>query len=374
MVDLEARGQEDSGAWCRREKGGFWIAFCAVFFYPIGWLVGRSRFEGQEHIPPTGGALVVANHVSHLDPIFSGLVVHKAAAGAAVPRQAQPVAHAGARLGRCAGSGQIPVYRETADAQQSLRDGARARCRTGKVVVIYPEGTITRDPDGWPMQARTGVARLALSAGRAGGARSCTGAPARCSTATTSKFRPLPRKPITVRCGEPGRPVRLPRPPGRRRAAARGHRPADDAGCATCSPRCAASRPPTEFYRPERPRDGDVRRVAVLGAGSWGTAFAKVLADAGREVRLWARRPEVAAAINERHTNPDYLPGIVAADAADRHRRRRRRRSTGADAVVLAVPSQTLRANLAGWRDLLPPGAHAGEPGQGRRAGHAASG
>jgi glycerol-3-phosphate dehydrogenase (NAD(P)+) len=99
----------------------------------------------------------------------------------------------------------------------------------------------------------------------------------------------------------------------------------------------------------------EVRRVAVLGAGSWGTAFGKVMADAGREVRLWARRPEVAAAVNHRHANPDYLPGVElpalltatidAAAALD-----------GADAVVLAVPSQTLRANLAGWRDMLPPG------------------
>jgi glycerol-3-phosphate dehydrogenase (NAD(P)+) len=98
----------------------------------------------------------------------------------------------------------------------------------------------------------------------------------------------------------------------------------------------------------------EVRRVAVLGAGSWGTAFAKVMADAGREVRLWARRPEVAAAVNERHTNPDYLADIVLpslltattepAAALD-----------GADAVVFAVPSQTLRENLSVWRDLLPP-------------------
>ncbi len=99
----------------------------------------------------------------------------------------------------------------------------------------------------------------------------------------------------------------------------------------------------------------ELRRVAVLGAGSWGTAFAKVMADSGREVVLWARRPEVADAVNELHINPDYLPGIVlpglltattnaAAALAD------------VDAVVLAVPSQTLRANLAAWRHLLPPG------------------
>ena len=100
----------------------------------------------------------------------------------------------------------------------------------------------------------------------------------------------------------------------------------------------------------------EVRRVAVLGAGSWGTTFAKVLADAGREVRLWARRPEVADSINGTRRNPDYLPGIelpalltATTDAATALR--------DADTVVLAVPSQTLRVNLAAWRDLLPPGA-----------------
>jgi glycerol-3-phosphate dehydrogenase (NAD(P)+) len=97
-----------------------------------------------------------------------------------------------------------------------------------------------------------------------------------------------------------------------------------------------------------------IRRVAVLGAGSWGTTFAKVLADAGRDVVLWARRAEVAAAISDERRNPEYLPGVALpaietttnpAFALD-----------GADAVVLAVPSQALRANLTAWRALLPPG------------------
>jgi glycerol-3-phosphate dehydrogenase (NAD(P)+) len=100
----------------------------------------------------------------------------------------------------------------------------------------------------------------------------------------------------------------------------------------------------------------EIRRVAVLGAGSWGTTFAKVLADAGRDVRLWARRAEIAAAINDTHANPDYLPDIelpalltATTDATAA--------LAGADAVALAVPSQTLRTNLSGWRELLPPGA-----------------
>ena len=86
-------------------------------------------------------------------------------------------------------------------------------------------------------------------------------------------------------------------------------------------------------------------RAAVLGTGSWGTAFGKVLADAGTDVVLWARRAELADAVNSTHENPDYLPGIAlpanlsatsdAREAVD-----------GADFVVLAVPSQSLRANL----------------------------
>ncbi|TNC20331.1 NAD(P)H-dependent glycerol-3-phosphate dehydrogenase [Amycolatopsis alkalitolerans] len=100
----------------------------------------------------------------------------------------------------------------------------------------------------------------------------------------------------------------------------------------------------------------DVQRITVLGAGSWGTAFAKVLADAGRDVTVWARRPEVAAEIRDLHGNTGYLPGVVlpptltaTADPAEA--------LGGAEAVVLAVPSQSLRANLTGWRGLLPPGA-----------------
>lgn len=195
----------------RREKQGFWIAFCAMFFYPIGWLTGRGRFEGMQHIPEQGGALLVANHVSHLDPIYSGLIVHRAKR---VPRfLAKHSLWKTPVLGRAlAGSGQIPVYRESADAQQSLREGTAA-LQEGKIVIIYPEGTITRDPHGWPMHARTGVARLALTADVPVVPMVHWGT-SRVLDAYEKKFRPLPRAPITVRCGEPvdlspyrGRPV-----------------------------------------------------------------------------------------------------------------------------------------------------------------------
>ncbi|MQA09223.1 MAG: NAD(P)H-dependent glycerol-3-phosphate dehydrogenase [Pseudonocardiaceae bacterium] len=96
-----------------------------------------------------------------------------------------------------------------------------------------------------------------------------------------------------------------------------------------------------------------VQRVTVMGAGSWGTAFAKVLADAGRDVTLWARRTEIAEAVRDRHANPDYLPDV---ELPDRVHATSDARSAldGAQAVVLAVPSQSLRSNLTAWRSMLP--------------------
>ncbi|WP_285725140.1 NAD(P)H-dependent glycerol-3-phosphate dehydrogenase [Psychromicrobium xiongbiense] len=94
--------------------------------------------------------------------------------------------------------------------------------------------------------------------------------------------------------------------------------------------------------------------VAVLGAGSWGTTFAKILADGtpGLTVRLWARRPEIAARINSSHRNEAYVPGIdlpesIVADADIK------RVLDGARLVVLAIPAQSLRAQLHEWRPFL---------------------
>ncbi|GGK96731.1 NAD(P)H-dependent glycerol-3-phosphate dehydrogenase [Nocardia jinanensis] len=96
-------------------------------------------------------------------------------------------------------------------------------------------------------------------------------------------------------------------------------------------------------------------RAAVLGAGSWGTAFGKVLADAGTEVTIWARRPEVAEALATDHRNPYYLPGVQLPPVAatDDYARA----LDGADIVVLAVPSQSLRSNLLVWSPSIGPDA-----------------
>lgn len=94
-------------------------------------------------------------------------------------------------------------------------------------------------------------------------------------------------------------------------------------------------------------------RVAIMGSGSWGTAFAMVLADAGSDVIIWSRDRDIAANITADHRNETYHPGIdlpvgivATTDAVDA--------LAGADIVVLALPAQVLRENLAAWRDWIP--------------------
>ncbi|MET7746571.1 NAD(P)H-dependent glycerol-3-phosphate dehydrogenase [Streptomyces sp. NPDC005385] len=99
-----------------------------------------------------------------------------------------------------------------------------------------------------------------------------------------------------------------------------------------------------------------VARVAVLSAGSWGTTMAKVFADAGSDVVVHARRDEVAGAINTAHQNPRYLPDVLlpprlraTTDATEA--------LIGAAYVVLSIPAQTLRENLAAWAPYIGPDA-----------------
>ncbi len=94
-------------------------------------------------------------------------------------------------------------------------------------------------------------------------------------------------------------------------------------------------------------------RVAVFGAGSWGTAFSMVLADAGNDVTIWGRREEVCADINTHHENGDYLPDVKLPDAISATHDPAEA-VDGADAVIFAVPSQSFRENLLDWAPVLP--------------------
>jgi glycerol-3-phosphate dehydrogenase (NAD(P)+) len=95
-------------------------------------------------------------------------------------------------------------------------------------------------------------------------------------------------------------------------------------------------------------------KVAVMGAGSWGTAFAKVLADAGSDVLLWGRRAEVVDEIQTDHVNRHYLPDIALPQAVQATTDGEKA-LTDAEVVVLALPSQNLRAILGGLAPFLPP-------------------
>jgi glycerol-3-phosphate dehydrogenase (NAD(P)+) len=94
-------------------------------------------------------------------------------------------------------------------------------------------------------------------------------------------------------------------------------------------------------------------KVAVLGSGSWGTTFAKILADGGADVSMWARRPELAREISESKRNSDYLPGINLPRSLWASPRLPEVLD-GASQVYLSVPSQALRENLKIMRDMIP--------------------
>jgi 1-acyl-sn-glycerol-3-phosphate acyltransferase len=133
---------------------------CVLVVYPVASLVFRLRYRHPERFPRTGPVIVVANHVSILDPLACARLVWDC--GRIPHFLAKQSVFKGPAGWILRAAGQIPVARGSVDARSSLA-AAEADLAAGNVVVIYPEGSVTRDPDWWPMQARTGVARLALT-------------------------------------------------------------------------------------------------------------------------------------------------------------------------------------------------------------------
>lgn len=142
---------------------GLWYRFAELVLRPFLMLVAGRDWRGRHHVPPRGGIVVVTNHVSHLDPLT---LAHYLIDSGRLPRflakeSVFRIPLLGHIIDRC---GQIRVYRETKDAGRSLED-ALAAVRGGECVVLYPEGTITRDSELWPMRGKTGAARIALATG-----------------------------------------------------------------------------------------------------------------------------------------------------------------------------------------------------------------
>lgn len=146
-----------------REKWGFWFTVCIAILYPGNWLLRRTDKSGWDRVPKRSGVILAANHVSVVDPLViarevfdAGRLPHYLAKDAIFKVRGVGSLMRGAK--------QIPVARGTVDAARAL-DAAVDALKQGFCVIIYPEGTTTRDPELWPMQARTGVARLALLSG-----------------------------------------------------------------------------------------------------------------------------------------------------------------------------------------------------------------
>jgi 1-acyl-sn-glycerol-3-phosphate acyltransferase len=130
---------------------------------PVTAMVARE-WSGTENLPSQGGFVIAANHVSHVDPV---MLAHFLYDNGVPPRYLAKAAILDLPVvGKILrATGQIPVYRGTTTATDAFA-AAKQAVLDGEGVIFYPEGTITRDPDEWPMSGKTGAARVALATGK----------------------------------------------------------------------------------------------------------------------------------------------------------------------------------------------------------------
>lgn len=140
-----------------------WFRVAEVVCLPILYAFTKRRWHGRGNIPADGGVIVVANHNSKIDPVTLGHFVH--AAGRVPHYLAKASLFSVRGVGRVfRGTDMIPVNRGSESAGASVRE-ACAAVNSGMCIVVYPEATITRDPNLWPMVGKTGAARIALTTG-----------------------------------------------------------------------------------------------------------------------------------------------------------------------------------------------------------------
>jgi 1-acyl-sn-glycerol-3-phosphate acyltransferase len=212
-----ATGQKSGRLWgstgAREEQAvrlgriGFWYRLAVVVLKPVLLALTRRRWSGFENVPEQGGVIIAVNHISHADPlvfadalVFSTGRVPRFLAKSTLFQGKGPLLRFVARVLK--GTKQIPVQRYTADASLALADACRA-LESGEMVAIYPEGTVTRDPGKWPMQAKTGVARLALLSGAPVVPVAQWGAQEILDSYRTPGLHLLPRHTMTVVAGPP---------------------------------------------------------------------------------------------------------------------------------------------------------------------------
>ena len=184
-----------------QEKRNWAIGLAVVIIKPtLLATTEREWIGGEANFPAKGGCVVALNHLSHIDPLTAALLFYD---HGRIPRY---LAKDGLFRNKALGfflraAGQIPVYRDTAGAVDAY-SAAVAAIGRGEAVIIYPEATITRDPDLWPMRGKSGAARIALETG-------CPVIPVGQWGAQdilppyTKKPHLFPRKKLTARIGEP---------------------------------------------------------------------------------------------------------------------------------------------------------------------------
>ncbi|MFJ2031909.1 lysophospholipid acyltransferase family protein [Streptosporangium sp. NPDC087985] len=141
----------------------FWVAVAVVIVKPFAWLLVKKDWRRADRLPRTGGIILATNHLSWVDPFLISHYLYNNGRWPVVLAKSGlfsvPVIGHMLRALRA-----IPVYRGSAEAVHSLRE-SEERIAEGACVLFYPEGTCTRDPRFWPMEGKTGAARLALATG-----------------------------------------------------------------------------------------------------------------------------------------------------------------------------------------------------------------
>jgi 1-acyl-sn-glycerol-3-phosphate acyltransferase len=147
----------------RNPKPGAAFTFIEALARPLIAVLCKREWHGREHVPREGGVIVVVNHVTYFDPISVG---HFLVATGRTPRfLAKASVFKAPGLGKLIrAAGQIPVHRESREAALAFREAVQAVQR-GEMIIVYPEGTMTKDPGLWPMAGKTGAARIALRTG-----------------------------------------------------------------------------------------------------------------------------------------------------------------------------------------------------------------
>ena len=309
-----------------RERGPNTIVYWTVraVLQPFFRVYFRLRRLGTEHIPAKGPVLLASNHRSFSDPFFIGLCLRRPLRFVAKIELFDKRWKARLLLAL----GAFPIRRGESD--ELALETARIILEQGGAVGIFPEGTRVRP--GPLAEPKRGVGRLALE----------TGAPvvpvAIIGTEDIRKaWRIRPRK-VSIRCGQP---LTYPRP-------------ADGIATAHLAREITARIWPCVQLQWEWLGGiAPIRTAAVIGAGSWGTAVAALLAEAGVSVQLGCRSADQAAALTKHGRNERYLPGVALPDAVS-PTRLSELQLTGVDLVCLAVPSRALAEVVQGLDGRLP--------------------